>query len=73
MPAGCNDAYHDGTSSIFLAYQYTVKISVGQNVDYDTFKNMVAVAHLRPLQAANTAKNGMGSNMTILFRPLVLY
>ncbi|KAL0037757.1 hypothetical protein WJX77_010955 [Trebouxia sp. C0004] len=26
------------------------KRAVGQHVDYDTFKNMVAVAHLRPLQ-----------------------
>jgi len=33
--------------------------SVGQNVDYETFKNMVAVAHLRPLHAANMANNGM--------------
>ena len=32
--------------------------AVSQNVDYDTFKNMVAVAHLKPIHAANTAQSG---------------
>lgn len=34
------------------------KRAVGQNVDYDTFKNMVSVAHLRPIGAANTRAQG---------------
>lgn len=32
------------------------KRAVGQHVDYDTFKNMVAVAHLRPLQDPSSAQ-----------------
>jgi len=33
------------------------KRAVSQNVDYETFKNMVSVAHLKPLQAPNTVKH----------------
>uniref|UniRef100_A0A7R9V6A5 Uncharacterized protein n=1 Tax=Chlamydomonas euryale TaxID=1486919 RepID=A0A7R9V6A5_9CHLO len=33
------------------------KRAVGQNVDYETFKNMVSVAHLRPIGAAKTVKH----------------
>eukprot|EP00798_Chlamydomonas_sp_ICE-L_P011935 gene11935-15044_t len=33
------------------------KRAVGQYVDYDTFKNMVAVAHLKPLHAPNQDKS----------------
>ncbi|KAF5833665.1 hypothetical protein DUNSADRAFT_9975 [Dunaliella salina] len=32
------------------------KRAVSQNVDYETFKNMVSVAHLKPLQAPSTVK-----------------
>ncbi len=35
------------------------KRAVAQNVDYDTFKNMVSVAHLRPIQAASTSRTGV--------------
>lgn len=34
------------------------KRAVAQNVDYETFKNMVSVAHLKPLQAPNTISHG---------------
>ncbi|KAK9823139.1 hypothetical protein WJX72_000544 [[Myrmecia] bisecta] len=34
------------------------KRAVAQHVDYDTFKNMVAVAHLRPLQAPQLQPTG---------------
>lgn len=34
------------------------KRAVAQNVDYETFKNMVSVAHLRPLQAPNNTRTG---------------
>lgn len=34
------------------------KRAVAQNVDYETFKNMVSVAHLKPLQAPNSVKHG---------------
>lgn len=34
------------------------KRAVGQHVDYDTFKNMVSVAHLKPIGAPNTAGSG---------------
>jgi hypothetical protein len=36
------------------------KRAVSQNVDYDTFKNMVAVAHLKPLHAPNSGRSGEG-------------
>ena len=32
------------------------KRAVAQNVDYDTFKNMVHVAHLKPLQSPSAPK-----------------
>ncbi|GAX81006.1 hypothetical protein CEUSTIGMA_g8441.t1 [Chlamydomonas eustigma] len=32
------------------------KRAVSQNVDYDTFKNMVSVAHLQPIQAASATR-----------------
>ncbi len=34
------------------------KRAVAQGVDYDTFKNMVSVAHLRPLQAPSLLPQG---------------
>jgi hypothetical protein len=34
------------------------KRAVAQNVDYDTFKAMVSVAHLKPLQAPSDRKQG---------------
>ena len=34
------------------------KRAVGQLSDYDTFRNMVSVAHLRPLQAENRVDRG---------------
>ena len=36
------------------------KRAVSQNVDYDTFKNMVAVAHLKPIHAQSTGRSGEG-------------
>ncbi len=42
------------------------KRAVGQNVDYETFKNMVSVAHLKPLQAASVPKNGTMAPRTSL-------
>jgi hypothetical protein len=33
---------------------------VSQNVDYDTFKNMVAVAHLKLIHAQSTGRSGEG-------------
>ncbi|GMH37271.1 hypothetical protein BSKO_05144 [Bryopsis sp. KO-2023] len=38
------------------------KRAVSQHVDYDTFKNMVSVAHLRPIQAPNELKRDDGEN-----------
>jgi len=37
------------------------KRAVGQLSDYDTFRNMVSVAHLRPLQAAGRADRAAGA------------
>jgi hypothetical protein len=37
------------------------KRAVAQGVDYETFKNMVAVAHLRPIAAPNTCVKGVVS------------
>ncbi len=34
------------------------KRAVAQRSDYDTFKNMVSVAHLRPIQAPDTHERG---------------
>lgn len=34
------------------------KRAVAQHVDYETFKNMVLVAHLRPLHAPNHRQEG---------------
>lgn len=36
------------------------KRAVRQNVDYDTFKNMVLVAHLKPIQATQPTKEELG-------------
>lgn len=37
------------------------KRAVGQHVDYETFKNMVLVAHLKPLSAQVAPRIGEGS------------
>ncbi len=42
------------------------KRAVAQRVDYDTFKNMVSVAHLRPLQAPDqTIRGTHGAAVTL--------
>ena len=53
--AGGSFSLLDNTHNLCAHYMGCL---VSQNVDYDTFKNMVAVAHLKPIHAANTAQSG---------------